>query len=140
MTANQIAYWNYVESNRHNVATENIGYQGVAYNYANLQEVNRHNLASETLTGQGILATLRGQDINALVTTRGQDVSAAVTERGQDINAYTTQRGQTLTLAASLYNTYQNAMNVQYSANLQLLGTGIQTAGNVVGSLIKAFS
>lgn len=50
MTANQIAYWNYVESNRHNLATEK---ENTRSNLAREREQNRSNLSQEQISREG---------------------------------------------------------------------------------------
>lgn len=47
MTANQIAYWNYVENNRHNIASEK---EALRSNRAKEREQHRSNVAQESLT------------------------------------------------------------------------------------------
>lgn len=79
MTSNQIAYWNYretkrhnieteKESKRHNVSTESISLQQLeeskrhnvvseSLGFANLQESHRHNLAQESIGWYGAYTT-----------------------------------------------------------------------------------
>lgn len=51
MTANQIAYWNYVENSRHNLASET---EAKRSNLAKERESNRSNVANEVLKGREI--------------------------------------------------------------------------------------
>lgn len=52
MTTTQVQYWNYVESNRHNLATERLGTD-------TLKESVRHNKATETLGTNTLKETTR---------------------------------------------------------------------------------
>lgn len=56
MTHNQINYWNYVETGRHNVETEK---ENARHNLASESETNRHNVATEQIDLGKLNETIR---------------------------------------------------------------------------------
>lgn len=76
MTANQIRYVEHLESKRHNVQQENIG-------FGTLGETRRHNVASESL-GWGNLAELGRSNLVREATNWHQAESARITATARE--------------------------------------------------------
>lgn len=85
MTQNQINYWNYRETGRHNLATEG---ETNRHNVVTENETQRHNMVGERETERHNRAT-EGIDLSKLAETqRHNRASESLAGRGYDIEEY----------------------------------------------------
>lgn len=117
MTSNHIAWYNMMETKRHNEALE-------MQNLGSLQEMRRHNVATETETHRSNVVYEQVALRNATVNERNATVNernAAVNER----NATTNERNAAVNERNAATNERNAAIN-QYNAETSRMAVGIQ--------------
>lgn len=119
MTKNQIDYWNYVESNRHNLATER---ETRRANQERELETNRSNLANENLKAKQLAETIRINTINANEAQRANRAR-------EDLSAQSNVlEGQRVLVSEAALENQRSIAQIQAAASRYASDTSLQAA------------